>query len=97
MVSWFSIFEGKKNFCSKDVSVVLFLFNPQTSKPETSLTTLLRIKSYTKFGQILVSIMPSNTNLFFYLLRTLETSSRSFHDFDKIAVKCGLSMFISWC
>ena len=83
----------------QDVSSFTFLLNPKTSKPETLLLTLLQIRSYTfdcffrivdiiknKFGQTLVPIMPSISNLFIHLLSRLETSSSTFYDFDKVTL-----------
>ena len=70
----------KNSFCSQNVSIFVFLLNPQTLKSETSLSTLLETTSYTfncffrivgsfkkKFGQILVPSMPSISTLFLYL------------------------------
>ena len=94
----FFLFQKKKCFF-QDVSSFTFLLNPKTSKPETLLLTLLQIRSYTfdcffrivdiiknKFGQTLVPIMPSISNLFIHLLSRLETSSSTFYDFDKVTL-----------
>ena len=49
-----------------------------------------------KIGQALEQLMTNISNLFLALTWWLETSSRSFCDFDKITKSCDLVIFSTW-
>ena len=49
-----------------------------------------------KIGQALEQLMTNISNLFLALTWWLETSSRSFCDFDKITISCDLVIFSTW-
>ena len=48
-------------------------------------------------GQVFVQVMKNIFKLFLPLWRRLETSSRTFYNFDKTTVKCDLKTFSRWC
>ena len=84
-------------FYSQNIKIFVFLGNSETQKPVTSILTLLHVRSYTldcffrslgsikkKFDQILVSVVSNISDSFHFI--PFPTSSRRFHDFDKISV-----------
>ena len=96
-------------FCSRDIEIFLFLWNPQISKFVTSSWALLLNSSYTyadffwvlssikmKFGQILLYCMTSISNIFSDQYWRLETSCRLFCDFIKMTIQQDLIIFNGW-
>ena len=92
------------------IHTFMCLMNPEISKSVTPPKILLHIKSFTfdcllritgttkmKSGQISVELLVTNPNSFLHSFWRLETSSRSFYDFDKMTVWCDLRDFGSWC
>ena len=93
-------------FRFRDIEIFVFLWNLQISKFVTSSYVLLHNVSYTyayffwilspikmKFGQILVCCMTNISNIFLTECWRLETSSRIFCDFIKMAIQQDQAIF----
>ena len=106
---WIFLCGEKVVFCSQDIQIFVLLINPQTSKSATSSNTLLHVTSYTfdlffkmlgsikmKYDPILLQLMIKISNSILVLLWKLETSSRLFYHFEKIAIWYVLLIFIRW-
>ena len=97
-------------FRSPNIEIFGLLWNLQISKSVTSSYALLDNGSYTyayyffwilsiikmKFGQILVYCMTNISNIFLAHSWRLETSSRLFYDFIKMAIYQDLAIFNCW-
>ena len=104
------IFIWRENNISFSRYLDVFIFvNPQISKYLTSSLTLLHNESYTfacffwilstikrRFGQILLYLRTNISNMFLAQCWRLETSSRSFYDFNEMTISWDLSIFSSW-
>ena len=90
--SWyldFHIFHESRNF---KICQVIININPYTFDYFFRVPVSIKIN----IGHILVKFMTNISNLFLPQLWRLETSSRPFYNFDKIAVQCDLLIF-DWC
>ena len=103
------LFEEKIMFCSWDIEIFLFLWNPQISKSVTSSKALLHNGSSTfayflwilstikmKHGRILVCVMVKISIMFLAQWWRLETRSRFFYVFIIMTMQQDLTIFNSW-